>query len=74
MNKMNKQLIDARGKRTQTDVATAIGISVKHLSKLERNQRNPSLKTAWKLANFYGKSMEELFSDILEEGEEDELQ
>ena len=71
---MNKQLIDARGKRTQTDVASAIGISVKHLSKLERSQRNPSLKTAWKLANFYGKSMEELFSDILKEGEEDELQ
>lgn len=67
---MNKQLIDARGKLRQAEVAEKIGISVKHLSNLELDYKKPSLRVAWKLANFYGKSIEELFSTILENWED----
>lgn len=61
------QLIDARGRKKQKEVAIAIGISQKHLSKLELGEGKPSLITAWKIAEYYGKSLEELFPDILEE-------
>lgn len=61
------QLIDARGRQKQKEVAIAIGISQKHLSKLELGERNPSLITAWKIAEYYGKPLEELFPDVLEE-------
>lgn len=61
---MRDRLIKARGKRTQTAVATAIGISQKHLSKLEIGDRNPSLKLASSLSAYYKSSVEELFPDI----------
>lgn len=67
MNIIRTQLIDARGRQKQKEVAIAIGISQKHLSKLELGERNPSLITAWKIAEYYGKSLEELFPDVLEE-------
>lgn len=61
---MRNTLIEAREKRTQTDVANAIGISQKYLSKLELGQRTPSLKTAIKIASYYKSSVEMLFPDI----------
>lgn len=61
---MRKALIEARGVRTQTDVSAEIGISQKYLSKLEREQRTPSLKIAIKIASYYQKSVESLFPDI----------
>ena len=61
---MRNTLIEARGKRTQTDVSAEIGISQKYLSKLELGQRTPSLKIAIKIASYYEKSVEYLFPDI----------
>lgn len=61
---MRNTLIEARGKRTQADVSTEIGISQKYLSKLELGQRTPSLKIAIKIASYYQKSVECLFPDI----------
>ena len=61
---MRTTLIEARGKRTQMDVANEMGISQKYLSKLELGQRNPSLKIAVKIASYYGTSVEHLFPDI----------
>lgn len=61
---MRTTLIEARGKRTQTDVSAEIGISQKYLSKLELEQRTPSLKIAIKIASYYKKSVEYLFPDI----------
>lgn len=57
-------LIEARGKRTQMDVANEMGISQKYLSKLELGQRTPSLKIAIKIASYYKSSVEVLFPDI----------
>ncbi len=61
---MRQALIDARGKRTQMDVSSEIGISQKYISKLELGQRTPSLKIAIKIAAYYQKSVEDLFPDI----------
>lgn len=72
MNIIRTQLIDARGRQKQKEVAIAIGISQKHLSKLELGERNPSLITAWKIAEYYGKPLEELFQDVLEESRKQE--
>lgn len=66
MSVIRTQLIDARGRQKQKEAAVAIGISPKHLSNLERGEKIPSLVTAWKIAEYYGKSLEELFPDILE--------
>lgn len=72
MCNIRTQLIDARGRKKQKEVAVAIGISPKHLSNLERGEKIPSLVTAWKIAEYYGKSLEELFPDILEKSRKQE--
>lgn len=61
---MRNTLIKVRGERTQTDVASEMGISQKYLSKLELGQRTPSLKIAIKIASYYKSSVEMLFPDI----------
>ncbi len=61
---MRQTLIEARGERTQMNVANEIGISQKYLSKLELGQRTPSLKIAIRIASYYKKSVEYLFPDI----------
>ena len=61
---MRSKLIEARGKRTQTDISAEIGISQKYLSKLELGQRTPSLKIAIKIASYYNTSVEYLFPGI----------
>ncbi len=45
-----QELINARGNKTQTEVAEALGISQKYLSKIELGQRTPS---ATLLASFH---------------------
>ena len=64
MNSVRKELINARGKKTQMDVASSIGISQKYLSKLELGHRTPSLKVAISIASYYQSSIEKLFPDI----------
>lgn len=64
---MRRELISARGDDTQTTVAKSLGISQKYLSKIELGQRTPSLKTAIKIATYYGKSVECLFPDIFKQ-------
>lgn len=61
---MRDALIDARGRKTQCEVAKAVGISQKQLSKLERGQCGPSFKTAAAISRFYDKDIEVLFPDI----------
>lgn len=61
---MRKELIEARGNKTQTEVAENIGISQKYLSKLELGKRNPSVQIASKIMNYYNLPLERLFPDI----------
>ncbi|MFV0239534.1 MAG: helix-turn-helix transcriptional regulator [Lacrimispora sphenoides] len=61
---MRKDLIDARGSKTQMEVAYDIGVTQKYISKLELGHRNPSLKIASKISKYYKKPIEMLFPDI----------
>ena len=61
---MRKNLINARGEKSQQDVAEDIGISQKTLSALERGYRNPSVDLMKKLQTYYKVSMTILFDDI----------
>lgn len=61
---MREKLIQARGTRTQEEVATELDISQKTLSSLERGYRNPSVYLMKKLQDYYGISMIILFEDI----------
>lgn len=61
---MRDTLIKARGDRSQTEVASEIGITQKHLSKLELGKCSPSLKIAFRIASYYGRTVEELFPDF----------
>jgi transcriptional regulator with XRE-family HTH domain len=59
-----QELINARGDRTQTVVAEALGISQKYLSKIELGQRTPSANLLAKFASYYKKPLDVLFPDI----------
>ena len=61
---MREKLIMARGNRTQQEVADKLGITQKHLSKIELGQRNPSILLASKISDFYKLPVEYLFDDI----------
>ncbi len=61
---MRNVLIEARGNKTQMSVAKEINITQKYLSKLELGQRNPSLKVASRISNYYKLPIEVLFPDI----------
>ena len=62
---MREMLIKARGARTQTEVASELGITQKHLSKLELGKCSPSLMVALRIASFYGSTVEALFPDFV---------
>lgn len=61
--KMGKKLVDLRGKRTQEQVANAIGISVSALSMYERGERIPRDPIKIELAKYYKKSVQHIFFD-----------
>lgn len=61
---IRKVLIDARGSKTQQEVALNLGVTQKYVSKLELGQRDPSMKVACKISNYYGIPLEKLFPDI----------
>lgn len=48
-------------KATREEVADASGVPNGTLGDYERGETCPSLENAWKLADYYGKSMDELF-------------
>ena len=61
---MRRELIQARGNKTQSEVASEIGISQKYLSKLEQGKRNQSMVTAIKITKYYNKPVNQLFVDF----------
>lgn len=61
---VREMLIEARGEKTQQEIADNLGISQKYISKLERGQRNPSMKLACKISKYYGISLKRLFPDF----------
>ncbi len=58
---IGQKLTEARGTERQSVVADAVGISVSALSNYENDTRVPRDEIKIKLANYYGKSVQELF-------------
>lgn len=48
------------------EVAKATGLSSSYISAIEMGKKMPSLPTAFKLADFYGLTVDQLFRDIVE--------
>ena len=61
---MRRELIQARGNKTQSEVASEIGISQKYLSKLEQGKGKPRMVTAIKISKYYNKPVNQLFVDF----------
>lgn len=57
-----EELRKQRGIR-QEDLAQALGVSRQTVISLEKGKYNPSLALAFKLARYFGLSIEELFDD-----------
>ena len=62
MNKnASKLLFELRGNRTQREVAISTGLTVSAISNYEQGIRNPSPENMKKLADYYGKTVDEIF-------------
>jgi putative transcriptional regulator len=46
---------------TQEDLAEKLGVTRQTINAIEKQRYNPSLELAFKLANFFGVTIEELF-------------
>ena len=56
-----RKLIKLRGKRSQEEVATAVGISKSALSMYENGERIPRDEIKIRLARYYNESVESIF-------------
>lgn len=56
-----ERLIKARGDKKREEVASAIGVSLSAITMYENGERIPRDKTKIKLAEFYNKTVQELF-------------
>ena len=63
MNKheVGKRLATLRGKKSQKEVATAIGISSSTLAMYETGRRMPKDENKVKLADYYGTTVMDIF-------------
>lgn len=59
--KVAEKLIKLRGKRSQEEVATAVGISTSALSMYENGERIPRDEIKIRLARYYNESIESIF-------------
>ncbi|MGH0800783.1 helix-turn-helix transcriptional regulator [Bacillus cereus] len=59
--RMAKNLINLRNKKSREEVARAVGISVSTLQMYENGQRIPRDNIKIKLANFYGVTVQKIF-------------
>lgn len=64
--KKRKILVDLRNSRNlkQKDIAKAVGITTSYYGMIEQGVRTPTLEVAKKIADFFGKSVEEIFLKI----------
>lgn len=56
-------LVELRGKKTQQQVASDLGISISALSAYELEKRNPRDAIKIRIANYYGRTVQEIFFD-----------
>ncbi|MGG1792421.1 helix-turn-helix transcriptional regulator [Bacillus mycoides] len=61
--KVSKNLINLRKRKSREEVAEAVGISISSLQMYENAKRIPRDNTKVKLANFYGVTVQSIFFD-----------
>ncbi len=66
-NNIGDTLKNLRGNKTQIEVANALGITKSSWSMYERNERIPRDEIKIKIANYFEKSVQELFFMPMEE-------
>lgn len=59
--KIAQTLVELRGARPRAEVATALGVSVSALAMYETGTRIPRDETKRKIAQYYEKTVEEIF-------------
>lgn len=59
--KIAQTLVELRGARPRAEVATALGVSVSALAMYETGARTPRDETKRKIAQYYEKTVEEIF-------------
>ena len=65
MNNHIRQLREARG-LTQKDLSLRVGVSRQAINAIETGKYDPSIRLAFALARFFGKTVEELFQEEAE--------
>ena len=60
---IGKKLVDLRGKKSQTEVAKALGMSISAISMYETGERIPRDETREQIAKYYNMSVGALFFD-----------
>ena len=60
---MNNRIEEIRNSRNirQEDLAREMGVSRQTISSLENGRYNPSILLAWKIAKFFGMTIEDVF-------------
>lgn len=61
---MTNKLKELRDTRSQAEVALALGITKSHYAYIEAGERTPSLPVALRIADYFGKSLEEIFGSL----------
>ena len=61
MQGFGERLIKLRGKRTQQEIADALGISVSAVGMYEREERVPRDELKIKMSKFFGRSVKYIF-------------
>ncbi len=56
-----EKLIALRGKKSREEVAKALGLSISAISMYENGERIPRDSIKIKIANYYNKSVQEIF-------------
>ena len=59
--RIGEKLKDLRGERTQSEIATAIGVTPMAISQYERGERIPNDEIKIRIANYFHKGIEEIF-------------
>lgn len=57
----NLRFLRAKHNISQKDLAKALNVNPSTLSMIEKGENVPRLELAYKIANFFGKSIEEVF-------------
>ena len=58
---IGSRLRDLRGDRSQQEVADALGLTAMAISSYERGERTPQDEIKIRLAEYYGKTVQEIF-------------